>query len=78
MSLGEGGGAYERFSGGFLISINLPATDLKYLIRNLIFNSLKFELIAFKQCLPLLTIPMIWNHLAVALVTILPWLQQCI
>ena len=68
----------KRFSGGFLISINLPATDLKYLIRNLIFNSLKFKLIAFKQSLPLLTIPMIWNQLAVALVTILPWLQQCI
>ena len=68
----------KRFSGGFMISINLPATDLKCLIRNLIFNSLKFELIAFKQCPPLLTIPMIWNHLAVALVTILPWLQQCV
>ena len=43
----------KRFSGGFLISINLPATDFKYLIRNLIFNSLRFEVIAFKQCLPL-------------------------
>ena len=66
----------KRFSGGFLISINLPATDYK--IRNLIFNSLKFKSIAFKQRLSLLTIPMIWNHLAVALVTILPWLQQCV
>ena len=56
----------NRFSGGFMISINLPATDLNSLIRNLIFNSLKFELIAFKQCPPLLMIPMIWNHLAVA------------
>ena len=71
-------GLMKRFSGCFMISINLPATDLKCLIRNLIFNSLKFELIAFKQCPPLLMILMIWNHLAAALVTILPWLQQCV
>ena len=36
-------GFMERFSGGFLISISLPATDLECLIRNLIFNSLKFK-----------------------------------
>ena len=34
-------GLMKRFSGGFLISISLPATDLECLIRNLIFNSLK-------------------------------------
>ena len=52
-----------RFSGGFLISISLLATDLECLIKNLIFNSLKFKRKAFKQCPPLLAIPMIWNHL---------------
>ena len=36
-------GFMERFSEGFLISISLPATDLKCLIKNLIFNSLKFK-----------------------------------
>ena len=51
------------FSGDFLISINLPTTDLECLIRNLIFNLLKFKSIAFKQCPPLLAIPIIWNHL---------------
>ena len=56
----------EKFSGGFLISISLPATELERLIRNLIFNSLKFKEIAFKQCPPLLEIPMIWNHLDVS------------
>ena len=30
-------GPKERFSGGFLISISLPATDLECLIRNVIF-----------------------------------------
>ena len=53
----------KRISGDFLISISLAATDLECLIRNLIFNSLKFKKIAFKQCPPLLAIPMIWNHL---------------
>ena len=56
-------GAYERFSAGFLISISLPTTNLEYLIRNLIFNSLNFKQIAFIQCPPLLAIPLIWNHL---------------
>ena len=37
----------KRFSGGFLISI----------------SSLKFKEIAFKQCPPLLGIPMILTHL---------------
>ena len=36
-------GFMERFSGGFLISISLSAADLECLIRNLIFNSLKFK-----------------------------------
>ena len=31
-------GLMERFSGGFLISISLPATDLERLINNLIIN----------------------------------------
>ena len=30
-------GLAGRFSGGFLISVSLPATDLESLIRNLIF-----------------------------------------
>ena len=33
----------ERFSGGFFISVSFPTTDLECLIRNLIFNSLKFK-----------------------------------
>ena len=56
-------GPMKSFSGGFLILISLPATDLECLIRNVIFNSLKFKEIAFKQCPDLLEIPMIWNHL---------------
>ena len=56
-------GFMKRFSGVVLISISLPATDLECLIKTLIFNSLKFKQIAFKQCSPLLAIPMIWNHL---------------
>ena len=56
-------GLIKGFSGGFLTSFSLPATDLEWLIRNLIFISLKFKQIAFKQCPPLLAIPMIWNHL---------------
>ena len=56
-------GLVKRFSGGFLISVSLSATDLLCLIKNLIFNSLKFKLIAFKRCPPLLAIPMICNHL---------------
>ena len=36
-------GVMERFSGGSLISISLPATDLECLMKNLIFNSLKFK-----------------------------------
>ena len=53
----------KRFSGGFSISVSLPATDLECLIKILVFTSLNFKQIAFKQCLPLLAIPMIWNHL---------------
>ena len=37
-------GLMKRFSGGFLISISLPATDLECLIKNFIFNLLKFRL----------------------------------
>ena len=33
----------KRFSGGFLISVSWIAIDLECLIRNLIFNSLKFN-----------------------------------
>ena len=33
------------FSGGFLVSTSLLGTDLEYLIKILIFNSLKFKLI---------------------------------
>ena len=33
----------EKFSGSFLISISLSATDLECLIRNLILNSLRFK-----------------------------------
>ena len=40
----------ERFSGGSLISISLPATDVECLIRSFTFNSLKFKKTAFKQC----------------------------
>ena len=36
-------GFMERFSGGFLISVSFPATDLECLIKNLIFNSFKFK-----------------------------------
>ena len=50
----------ERFSGGSLISISLPATDVECLIRNLTFNSLKFKKTAFKRYPPLLAIPMTW------------------
>ena len=53
----------KRFSGGFLTSVSLSANDLFCLITNLISNSLKFKLMAFKRCPPLLAIPMIWNHL---------------
>ena len=56
-------GLMKRFPGAFLISISLPATDLECLIKNLIFSSLKFKEIAFKQCPPLLVIPMISNYL---------------
>ena len=54
----------KRFSNDFLISVSLPATDLECLIRNSIFNSLRFKFMAFEECPPLLAIPMIWNHLA--------------
>ena len=37
----------ERFSGGFLISVSLTATDPECLIRNLIFNLLKFTSASF-------------------------------
>ena len=53
----------KTFSGGFLISVSLLATDLECLIRNVILNWLKFKLIAFKPCPTLLAIPMIWNRL---------------
>ena len=54
----------KRFSGSFLISISLPATDHECLLRtDLIFKSLKFKKIAIIQCPPLLAIPMIWIHL---------------
>ena len=56
-------GLMKSFSEGFLISVSLPATDLECLTINLIFNSLKFKKIAFKQCPPFLAIPVIWNHL---------------
>ena len=56
-------GLMKRFSGVVLIAISLPATDLKCLIKNLIFNSIRFKETAFKQCSPLLAIPVIWNHL---------------
>ena len=56
-------GLTKRFPYAFLISLTFPATDLECLIKNLIFNSLKFKQISFKQCPPLLAIPMIWNHL---------------
>ena len=56
-------GLMKRFSGGFLISISLPATDLECLIKSLIFNSTQIEINSVKQCPPLLVIPMIWNHL---------------
>ena len=56
-------GLMKRFSGGFLISASLSATDLVRLIKDFIVNSLKFKQIAFKLCLSLLEIPMIWNHL---------------
>ena len=56
-------GLMKRFSGAFLISISLPATDLECLIKNLIFKALRFKEMAFKQCPPLFAIPMIWNHL---------------
>ena len=55
-------GFTKRFSGAFLISISLPTTDLECLIKTLIFNSLQFTEIAFKQCPPLLEIPTTWNH----------------
>ena len=48
-----------------MISNSLPAIDLERLIKTLIFNSLEFKEIAFKQCPPLLAIPMIWNHLEI-------------
>ena len=47
------GGLMKRFSGSFLISISLPATDHECLLRNLIFKSLKFKKIAIIQCPPL-------------------------
>ena len=53
----------KRFLGGFLISINLPGTDLECLVRNLVFNSLKLKYIPVKQCPPVLAIPMILKHL---------------
>ena len=52
-------GLMKKFSAGFLISVSLSATDLLCLIKNLIFNSLKFKLIAFKRRPSLLAIPMI-------------------
>ena len=33
----------KRFSGGFLMSISLQATDLECLIKILIFDSLRFK-----------------------------------
>ena len=36
-------GLMKKFSGSFLISVSLLATDLECLIRNLIFNSLRFK-----------------------------------
>ena len=67
-------GAYERLSDAFLNIMSLPATHPECLIKILIFNSLKFKEIAFKQCPPLglrfknqcfasFAIPMICNHL---------------
>ena len=44
--------------------IRFSGTNLEYLIEILISNSVKFKLIPVKQCLPLLVIPIIWNHLA--------------
>ena len=58
-------GLMKRISGGFLISISLPAADLECSIKSLIFNSLRFKETAFKQCPPLLAIRMTWNHLDV-------------
>ena len=58
---GGGGGGYEKVFWWFLDLNQLPATDLKCLIRN-------FNQIAFKQCPTLLAIPMIWNHLVGKLV----------
>ena len=36
-------GAYEKIFWCFFILVSLPATDLECLIRNLIFNSLRFK-----------------------------------
>ena len=52
-------GLMKRFSGGFLISVSLSATDLVCLIKILIFNS------DSSKCPPLLAILMIWNHLVI-------------